>query len=395
MKKLSFFTEDLWAIILARLPLVTITTSKLVCKQWKSIIESSFFRQIFLSHHQNSHSSWSLMCRNQPPEEVVSYYGCKVWGLQRSLASYVSSFIAARLEAKNKVTRLWHPNPISKQRIKIPTPPTWLLGFETEKSLLREVFWFVESDVFRQAGLVTRTKDGVVLGFKVVLVRTRSKNTECSLTFIIYSSETGLWSKILHSPLPLISLDLLEPAVSLSGNLHWLGLNLDHQEVVVSYDFYGSDHQCRVIPFPDLEKEPKFIRSCTTSGGSLMYMNIFSESVYHKLIVWKLMDREWQLVSALMGFDYLPLAINPFDGNTLYMWRAMQDSLASINLRNGSFELHNELERSRDGRTLSSVEYNREMVTMEYLSQSCFAMFVLPRWLYRIPSPPHHVDKSL
>ncbi|XP_018435663.1 F-box protein At3g28330-like [Raphanus sativus] len=379
MKKLSFFTEDLWAIILARLPLVTITTSKLVCKQWKSIIESSFFRQIFLSHHQNSHSSWSLMCRNQPPEEVVSYYGCKVWGLQRSLASYVSSFIAARLEAKNK----------------IPTPPTWLLGFETEKSLLREVFWFVESDVFRQAGLVTRTKDGVVLGFKVVLVRTRSKNTECSLTFIIYSSETGLWSKILHSPLPLISLDLLEPAVSLSGNLHWLGLNLDHQEVVVSYDFYGSDHQCRVIPFPDLEKEPKFIRSCTTSGGSLMYMNIFSESVYHKLIVWKLMDREWQLVSALMGFDYLPLAINPFDGNTLYMWRAMQDSLASINLRNGSFELHNELERSRDGRTLSSVEYNREMVTMEYLSQSCFAMFVLPRWLYRIPSPPHHVDKSL
>lgn len=108
MKKLSFFTEDLWAIILARLPLVTITTSKLVCKQWKSIIESSFFRQIFLSHHQNSHSSWSLMCRNQPPEEVVSYYGCKVWGLQRSLASYVSSFIAARLEAKNKVTRLWH-----------------------------------------------------------------------------------------------------------------------------------------------------------------------------------------------------------------------------------------------------------------------------------------------
>ncbi|KAJ4888217.1 F-box family protein [Raphanus sativus] len=372
MKKLSFFTEDLWAIILARLPLVTITTSKLVCKQWKSIIESSFFRQIFLSHHQNSHSSWSLMCRNQPPEEVVSYYGCKVWGLQRSLASYVSSFIAARLEAKNKVTRLWH-----------------------QKSLLREVFWFVESDVFRQAGLVTRTKDGVVLGFKVVLVRTRSKNTECSLTFIIYSSETGLWSKILHSPLPLISLDLLEPAVSLSGNLHWLGLNLDHQEVVVSYDFYGSDHQCRVIPFPDLEKEPKFIRSCTTSGGSLMYMNIFSESVYHKLIVWKLMDREWQLVSALMGFDYLPLAINPFDGNTLYMWRAMQDSLASINLRNGSFELHNELERSRDGRTLSSVEYNREMVTMEYLSQSCFAMFVLPRWLYRIPSPPHHVDKSL
>ncbi|WZY78958.1 hypothetical protein YC2023_025342 [Brassica napus] len=142
-------------------------------------------------------------------------------------------------------------NLISKQRITIPTPPTSLLGFETEEPWFREVLSFVESDaLFRQAGLVTRTKD-----------------------------ETGLWSKILHSPLPLISLNLLEP-VTLSWNLHWFGLNLD---------------------------------------GSLMYMNIFSESVHHKLVVWRLMNREWQLVSVLMGFDYLPLtlAINPFDGNTI------------------------------------------------------------------------------
>ncbi|KAF2596902.1 hypothetical protein F2Q68_00011759 [Brassica cretica] len=313
------------------------------------------------------------MCRNQT-EEIVAHYGCKVWGLQRSLGSYVSSFIAARLEAKKKVTRLWHPNPISKQRIKIPTPPTWLLGFETEEPWFREVLSFVESDaLFRQAGLVRRTKDGIVFGFKVVLVRTRFKNTECFVAFTINSSETGLWSKILHSPLPLISLNLLEP-VSLSWNLHWFGLNLDGQVVVVSNDFYGSDHQCRVIPFPDLKKEPKFRRSCTTSGGSLMYMNIFSESVHHKLIVWRLMNREWQLVPVLMGFDYLPLTlgINPFDGNTLYMWSQMQDSLASINLRNGSFELHNELERSKDGQTLSSVQCNREMDIMQCLSQSNF-----------------------
>nr|VDC91966.1 unnamed protein product [Brassica rapa] len=170
------------------------------------------------SHHQNSHSSWSLMCRNQT-EEVVAHYRCKVWGLQRSLGSYVSSFIAARLEAKKKYRVLAYTdiglillyvttypadqtyfvaNLISKQRITIPTPPTSLLGFETEEP------WFLQ--------------------------------------------------KILH-----------------------------------------------------------------TSGGSLMYMNIFSESVHHKLVVWRLMNREWQLVSVLMGFDYLPLtlAINPFDGNTI------------------------------------------------------------------------------
>ncbi|EFH61890.1 predicted protein [Arabidopsis lyrata subsp. lyrata] len=34
------FTEDLWGIILARLPLRSITSSKLVCKQWISIVES-------------------------------------------------------------------------------------------------------------------------------------------------------------------------------------------------------------------------------------------------------------------------------------------------------------------------------------------------------------------
>ncbi|CAN7003721.1 unnamed protein product, partial [Brassica oleracea var. botrytis] len=182
---------------------------------------------IFLSHHQNSHSSWSLMCRNQT-EEVVAHYGCKVWGLQRSLGSYVSSFIAARFEAKKKY------------RVMAYTDIGLILLYLPCGSNLLRVLSFVESDaLFRQAGLVTRTKDGIVLGFKVVLVRTRFKNTECFVAFTINSSETGLWSKILHSPLPLISLNLLEP-VSLSGNLHWFGLNLDGQVVVVSYDFYGS-----------------------------------------------------------------------------------------------------------------------------------------------------------
>ncbi|CAN7044951.1 unnamed protein product [Brassica rapa subsp. trilocularis] len=181
-------------------------------------------RNTCFSHHQNSHSSWSLMCRNQT-EEVVARYGCKVWGLQRSLGSYVSSFIAARLEAKKKY------------RVLAYTDIGLILLYEP---WFHAVLSFVESDaLFRQAGLVTRTKDGIVLGFKVVLVRTRVTNNECFVAFNIYSSETGLWSKILHSPLPLISLNLLEP-VTLSWNLHWFGLNLDGQVVVVSYDFYGS-----------------------------------------------------------------------------------------------------------------------------------------------------------
>ncbi|CAH2045081.1 unnamed protein product [Thlaspi arvense] len=122
-----------------------------------------------------------------------------------------------------------------------------------------------------------------------------------------------------------------------------------------------------------------------------MYMNIISQvkddgSVDHKFSVWRLLLKvgEWELVSEMTGFDYFPLAINPFDGNTVYLWSETQECLASVSLRNGNFELHNELECSSNGQTLSSVQCNREMDT----EKSRFSMFVLPRWLYRIPRPP-------
>ncbi|EFH52200.1 hypothetical protein ARALYDRAFT_906165 [Arabidopsis lyrata subsp. lyrata] len=73
------------------------TTFKLVCKQCKSLAESPCFRQRFLSYHQNSHSSWSLMYIHSP-EEVVGYYACKIWGLPRTLGFYISSLIREKFE---------------------------------------------------------------------------------------------------------------------------------------------------------------------------------------------------------------------------------------------------------------------------------------------------------
>ncbi|XP_024013939.1 F-box protein At3g28330 [Eutrema salsugineum] len=374
------FTEDIWTVILARLPIKSMTTSKLVCKQWKSIIESPFLRELFLAHHQNSHSSWSLMLRNHSPKEVVAHYGCKVWGLQRSLGSYVSSLITAKFHNQNvrvlaytevglilicvitssnpwtRIPTYYVANPVSGQCVKIPPLP--------------------ESFHSSHAGLVTRTENGVVLSYKVVLIDTPSKDSNSHL----------LERKCLN------------------GSLHWLGRSLDGQEVVVSIDLYGScDHPYRVIPFPDSEKKMNFKRSCTTSQGNLMYMNIASIYNYdegameHKLKVWRLKIGEWQLVSetspGLSGnyLDYSPLFVHPFDGNTMYMWSEMYKTLASINLRSGKSTVYNELERSRNGQTLSSVGCKRKFLV---LSASFFWMFVLPRWLYRIPCTSEVAEKT-
>lgn len=84
-------------------------------------------------------------------------------------------------------------------------------------------------------------------------------------------------------------------------------------------------------------------------------------SVEHKLNVWKLISREWQLVTEICAafietdFDFFPLSINSFDGNTMYLRSEMQESFLSIDLQIGSVVLHSELERSRNGQQLSTT----------------------------------------
>ncbi|XP_024007894.1 putative F-box protein At3g28280 [Eutrema salsugineum] len=258
MKKMNLMTysltEDLWTLILARLPLKCIATFKLVCKQWKSIAESQFLRELFFSHHQNSHSSWSVMWpdkagfRNKP-KEVMAHYGCKVWGLPRSLDSYVSSFINGMTTKETQNVKVlaytdvgfilissksvsgddqasyYVANPISRQYVKIPPVPRGPFHLRARFS--------------RPSGLVTWIENGDLLRYKVVLMD-RSKSEGGFLRLLIYSSETCLWSfKTLNSYGPLCYVDWFHP-VSLSGNLHWYGLTSDYKVAVVSHDFYAT-----------------------------------------------------------------------------------------------------------------------------------------------------------
>ncbi|KAL1198219.1 F-box protein [Cardamine amara subsp. amara] len=419
---LIFLPDDLWMSILARLPLKCITTSKLVCKQWKSLVESEIFRGVFLSQQQNtSSSSWSLMWRERQIE-FIAQYGCDI---PRSLGSYVSSFLADMSQTPKESHKLFPPrekiktvevvaytnvglilicvksfsgdrtyyvaNPLSQQTVKIPppfSPP--LAGFKREKS-------------FRPAGLATRIKHGVVVsGYKFVCLDTRKVNKGV-LSFMIYSSETSSWSfKKVLSPIPLFGFNHRNP-VSLNGEIYWTAPNEGGEYDLVGHDFYSESDQYNVIPFPELDLElvERCNRACTISQGFLMYMNIISREFLeelreeNRLCVWKLESHtadsgDWQLVARVLipdGFEYIPLTIHPFDAKIAYLWKREHHSLVSVNLKNYKFVIHKELERRSDNVTIKSISYSGYEFPdpTDEIDQTYFSTFVLTPWLQRIP----------
>ncbi|KAJ4888923.1 F-box family protein [Raphanus sativus] len=399
---MNSLADDLWALIFVRLPLKSIATFKLVCKRWKSLLESPFLRNLFLSHHQNSHSMWSLMLKDNQ-QEAVAHYGCEIWGHPpQQLGSYIATFVTelaffshkeiyrhARAVAYTDVglilirvvsvlrnVSLYVANPVSRECVE--TDPPWV---EPE-----EDYW--------NLGLATRTdENGGVLGYKVVLLYDAESRWTNSFNLLIYSSETGLWKQeTVQFPYSFHYRHEFSYSISMNGHLHWVARDdVNDDEVVVSIDFYGSDHPvCRVTSFPDLGTSPLFQRFCTVSQGSLMYMNIASQGdEYHKLSVWRLKSSwEWNLVSEISYISYehtyIPLAINPFDAETVYFWSNDLDDqcLVSMNLGIGEFFIHGKSERgSTDGCLLKTPEGK----TFIQLAQE-FSSFVLPKWLYRIPN---------
>ncbi|EOA25927.1 hypothetical protein CARUB_v10019309mg [Capsella rubella] len=226
--------EELLTIILSKLPIKTFTTFKLVCKQWDSILDSPYFRDLFHSTHQNS--SWSLMSSDYEKEHIVQYR-FNSWGLERSLGSYISSFLTKKFGSQRHKYRVWSyaevglilisevkyhgknrslyvANPITHECIKIPS----------HNAHHKVYSW--------PLGITTRTEKGVVLDYKVVLYR---KNN-----LLIYSSHTCLWSvyKTVYNP----SMYLKSPII-LHGTFHWVTyiIGMD-EDVVVSFNERSKFH---------------------------------------------------------------------------------------------------------------------------------------------------------
>lgn len=401
-------SEEILIEILARLPLRSIRRFKSVCKTWKSVTETDYFRRLFVSLHKNSSSSWSLVVGTKA-SDLISLHRCETWDLPKSLACYIQSHITTGhldyVASSNGMVFMdgyntsFVGNPVLQQWVQIPSLP----------------YPFVTLPF----GLVTRVDDdGVVLGFKVVRIAGDKQKRQESLTMLclcVYSSETGVWSKkrldcshyFTNWGLPM----------ALNGTLFISPEDIDDPAAVsgalIAHDFYGEESDlCRVIPLPDhdLDHNCYFKRALTTSAGSVMYIKTLAHNL---LKVWMLTKNDdwkllWEIRLPFIACDddilyYAPLAMNPFDGSIVYLWSQQKHYLVSCNLQTHNFKILSEEEESTrhiDDDGLEKCVVNQS--TCEQLMNASFDPdsldhcvypltlfhFVLPRWMESLPCPP-------
>ncbi|KAG2304797.1 hypothetical protein Bca4012_064045 [Brassica carinata] len=407
------FPESIVVEIIARLPLRSIARIKSVCKQWRSLVESSYFRSLFVSLHRSSSSSWSLMFPikyQSPITEAIGFYGCERWDLPKSPASHIipcQSFpnhdyyyyvassnglvwneqIYGVEEARRIKPTSFVGNPVTQECVVIPPPPDPLNNPST---------------------MVTRIVDGVVSSFKVISTAYQGFDRHHVRNMYVYSSETGRWSfKQLRTPIPLQRHGFSSP-LNLDGMIYEWDKRLDDPTgpgVLVSYDFYAQkdDNQCRIIPLPGPHN--KYVRRClTTSCGDVIYVEI----LYQRLKVWKLKcnnssDGEWwqltreEINMASVGFDVdcFPLGMNPFDTDLIYLWSRQHRCVVSGNLRTQEFTLHKESETWSDGEgswrinTSYSKMFMEETYEHDTDSVVTLSQYVLPLWMDPVPRPPN------
>ncbi|VVB10490.1 unnamed protein product [Arabis nemorensis] len=333
------------------------------------------FRDLFVSLHKNSSSSWSLILAKIWPKEFIGLYGCETWDLPKSPASYISfpspafpdlgtgnfAFSASSnglVLMEGSGYGCYVGNPVLQQWVEIPSCPY--------KSL-----WF---------GFLTRVdEDGVVLSFTVVRVN------DTPLTYFhvfMYSSETGIWtSKSLHH---LNYTAYSSSPMSLNGMHYFLSqLDVDEPEELIAHDFFSESHHYRAIHFPDRlhHYSRDFKRALTTSRGYLMYIKTLARKRDNSDIG-----------------SFAPMAMHPFDSDTVYIWGQQNRCMVSCNLRTQNCKMLGD----------ASKGYNDDVFMNQYNCQGkmdkiyghhesgyrfgtavVLSQFVLPRWMESIPCPPN------
>ncbi|XP_010554106.1 PREDICTED: putative F-box/kelch-repeat protein At1g15680 [Tarenaya hassleriana] len=409
--------EEMLARILANSSFRDIVRFKLVCREWKSLIESAHFRRLFHStNHDLSSSAWSLVFNGDGSmNEVVSHCGRDGHCLSRSLGSYTSSFLKDLIRFKNqegdeklelqatrrkiKQTRVvactdglvllvvkplsgsdtyYVSNPVLRQWVEIPPPQSESIEDE--------------DDYFKILGLVTHVENGAVSGYKVVRMA-KFFAGPTSLDFQIYSSETGEWTiKEIHCPRAIRIMLNVDP-INLNGSLHWLEVGvlttdfipqnfIPFDPAILTHDFYanGSEaDQFRIISLPDNQQIfPCNENFFTTSGGFLMYINT-NKNRNPKVRVWKLKNNGsdsgndwemlWDMNLSSIGFGrwWIPKAMHPFETDVIYVWNPHMELLVSFNMRT---------------QDITSQHASNAPLIFKLLTP-----FVLPRWLESIPCP--------
>ncbi|EOA22152.1 hypothetical protein CARUB_v10002720mg [Capsella rubella] len=358
--------------------------------------------------------------------EIVGHHGCKRWGLTQSLGSYMhhktdtpvrktcvlscTDGIVLLYSETLEGSPMYHVgNPLLQQWVQIPLPPH-LTVFDVVR--------LQENKLFSDTGLVTKMEKGIVVGYKVVWMLA-SCIVSTRLTFLVYSSETGVWeTKDVHSLRVLIWFRL-KYSVSLNGILHWLssyGNNIDASHVL-SYDFYNGGDVCHTIPFPDIQEHLQsrsFKRTISTSEGFVVYCNVSSSyNGFPTIKVWRLISTDdhpnaWELSWEVnpdfeFGVDYFPVVMHPLNYEIIYLWSRNINAIVTLNLLTYKFTLHREessLEDEVDNKysldgcimTCSGCKEYMDSIYSIYVNgvyrgthDLYFSTCVLPRWLNPLP----------
>ncbi|EOA19607.1 hypothetical protein CARUB_v10002858mg, partial [Capsella rubella] len=342
--------EELVIKIITRLPPKSIFRFKLVCRDWKLLMESSFFIDIY------SKSNWSILhgsyrCTTSFLEEVE----LNLHGKTRNW-SFTSDVIRKYTQNNVKIKEIWVVacadglvllcvleedmtkryyigNPMLSQWIQLSSPP-----------YLAQYHSFVDS------GLVIRKHNSAILGYKVIRIYSEDMTSiirTWSWTFQIYSSDTGEWS-VQHVSCPgLYELPYSKcNPVSLNGKLHWFD-DMYSRRIIV-HDFFSYDDKIRELPLPVLMKSTQHESShnkiiCTTSQGCfvLIEAELIEEVKSYNVRVWRLesdswnWEKAWEINMACveLGVKCVPMAINYFDMDIIYLWDLDHKCYIACNLR--------------------------------------------------------------
>ncbi|KAL0742678.1 hypothetical protein Bca4012_084191 [Brassica carinata] len=368
--------------VLSRFPLKIIARFRTVSKEWRSLIDSDFFRDHYISFNSSSSLSWSIIQTNphKLSLEIVGHHGCNTWGLHRSPGSFLRFFakttirkllvlsctdglVSIYAEASDGSPLYYVGNPLLQDWFQLPLPP--FLSSQDLDSLR-------ENKRFSDTGLVTKMQSGVVVSYKVVWMFTEDRSSD-KLEFIIYSSETGTWRRQ-HVSCPHVTVwERQDKSIAFNGMLHWLSEDTPSFDAssIVAYDFYGvgsDDDECRIniIHFPGSEIDEVigddgedddlrgYRRRFTASEGSIVYFNEFRESETWTLRVWRLVKYEdvpeaWQLswdvkLTSLVesGICCFPVVMHPLNSDIIYLWNRTDKGLVLFNLRTRVFSVRKE-----------------------------------------------------
>ncbi|CAA7051956.1 unnamed protein product [Microthlaspi erraticum] len=383
--------ESVMVMILVRLPTRAVSRFKSVCFQWKSLLGSRYFRDLYRSVNQrNLFSPWSMM-REEPRAKVgmVEYFGER-WGLKESPGTCLLRFLDDHTKQRGKAVAITDGlvlieecdilrpskflvgSPVLQQWINIPSPPT----LQDRRTPCK-------------TALVTNVNNnGDLLGYKVVKYEL-GFSASGGFHFQCYSSETGNWTyhQVFRDHIIFKNYNGrdLEP-INLNG---WLLWHCPGVKLILAYDFYPTTDQepqqlFRLIDLPDDESFGyKETCSVAVSCGSLVYIR------YHtgQFRVWRLKNHKtdpskehWELLWNVIndGQELLVIGgisscfvvtMHPFDSEVVYLegHGNTHKYLISGNLRTEKFQV------------LKAYKKN---------GGQTFWKFVLPQRHDSIPCPP-------